>query len=147
MKREFLRELGLEQDVINNVMKEHGLVMREIPNTNIIDEIRAEKKQLEEQLTELQKQYENQDTKTIKLEVEELKKEKDKYKLTELKWQIANEYNLPLDMADRLTGTTKEELRTDAQRLLNYAKRPPNVPMTSSNKESRLMNMIRNLTE
>lgn len=139
MKRDFLKGLGLEKDVINEIMKMHGLAMLEMYDTNNVDEARAENLQLEERLMDLQKQLESQDTESIKLDVERLKKEIEGYKLKELKWQIVNECRLPFDMADRLIGTTYDELRVDAQRLLKCVELPPKIPITFRSKDSRLL--------
>lgn len=42
--------------------------------------------------------------------------------------RIAQENNIPQELADRLTGDTEEALRADARNLAKYVQRPPIAP-------------------
>lgn len=63
-----------------------------------------------EELTGKQKGHEK--------EVSELTAKVKKYETAALKSRIASEKGLPLELADRLTGETEEELGKDAEKLL-----------------------------
>lgn len=147
MKRDFLRDLGLEKDVINEIMKAHGLAMREVSIAYDVDEFREDNEQIEQQLADLHEQLENQTAEGIKSDIERLKKEIEGYELTELKWRIANECKLPFDMADRLSGTTEDELRADAKQLVNYVKHSPQTIENFSGKDSMVSNLLRKISE
>ena len=47
-----------------------------------------------------------------------LQKEIDGYKLSNLKQQITREKGIPAEMADRLTGETEKDIRTDADKMV-----------------------------
>ena len=44
------------------------------------------------------------------------------YEISSVKMKIAQETGLPLELADRLTGSTEEELRKDAEALVKFTK-------------------------
>ena len=49
-----------------------------------------------------------------------MQKQLDDYKLAELRRTVAEDKGIPIGMAARLTGTTEEELRADADKMLPF---------------------------
>src|SRR5690625_5114099 len=96
MKREFLEELGLEKEVIDKVMAEHGKTIQELkPAQDELDGLKTDKASLEKQLTDLQNTLA---TKEEELKViDDLKKENETYKLKDLKTNIAIQAGIPLE--------------------------------------------------
>ena len=82
------------------------------------DEIKKLKAELEEskaQATEAAEKVQAHDGIVAKLN-EEIAG----YRLSTLKHQIAHEYNLPYEMAERLKGVDEDELKADAESLKKY---------------------------
>ena len=52
MNREFLEKLGLEKEVIDQIMKEHGLTIQKVKPEDY-DEIKSAKEKLEKQVKDL----------------------------------------------------------------------------------------------
>lgn len=53
------------------------------------------------------------------------------YELSAMKSRIAHEVKLPYELADRLTGTTEDEIRKDAEALAQFTARPQPSPQYS----------------
>lgn len=54
------------------------------------------------------------------------------YEIASVKTKIAHEVGLPYELADRLSGTTEEEIRKDADALSKFAMHPQATPSFSS---------------
>ena len=54
--------------------------------------------------------------------IAELTAQASAYEISSVKMKIAQETGLPLALAERLTGTTEEELRKDAEALVKFTK-------------------------
>jgi hypothetical protein len=50
------------------------------------------------------------------------------YEIASVKTKIAHEVGLPYELADRLSGTTEEEIRKDADALSKFAMHPQATP-------------------
>jgi len=124
MNREFLQSLGLEKDAIDKVMAEHGKAIQAVKPADY-EELKNEKNTLEQQLNELQQSLASKDEQLKS--VEDLKKEVETYKLKELKTSIAIQAGLPLELAGRLSGETEEEIKADAEKLVDLI--PKNKPL------------------
>lgn len=126
MTREFLENLGLEKEVIDQIMKEHGKAIQSAKPQDY-DEIKEENEQLKQRIGEL------------KGTVEELKGYKDQltekdnlikeYELKNVKYRIAVEAGIPLALADRLSGETEEEIKADAEKLAGFVNKKPTLPL------------------
>jgi len=46
------------------------------------------------------------------------------YKIKNLKYRIANENGIPLELASKLTGETEEDLKKDAETLSSFIRKP-----------------------
>lgn len=54
------------------------------------------------------------------------------YEISSVKMKIAHETGLPYELAERLSGTTEEEIRKDAETLSQFASQPQATPSYSS---------------
>lgn len=54
------------------------------------------------------------------------------YEIASVKTKIAHEVGLPYELADRLSGTTEEEIRKDADALSKFAMHPQATPSFSA---------------
>ena len=134
MTREFLEKLGLEKEVIDQIMKEHGKAIQSAKPQDY-DEIKEENEQLKQRIGELEgtveelKGYKDQLT-----EKDNLIKE---YELKNLKYRIAVEAGIPIELASRLTGESEDELKRDAEMLSSFIARKQTLPLkdTEPNKD------------
>src|SRR5690606_34952147 len=101
MNRKFLEELGLEKEVIDKVMAEHGKAIQAVKPADY-DDLKNTKATLEQQLTGLQNTLKTKDAELSS--IDDLKKENETLKLEKLKINIASQANIPLEFASRLAG-------------------------------------------
>ena len=129
MTREFLENLGLEKEVIDQIMKEHGKAIQSAKPQDY-DEIKEENEQLKQRIGELEgtveelKGYKDQLT-----EKDNLIKE---YELKNLKYRVAVEAGIPFELASRLTGETEEEIKKDAEMLSSLVARKQPLPLKNT---------------
>src|SRR5690625_1693919 len=84
MNREFLKNLGLEDDVVDKVMAEYGKSVQSYKDKlTEADNLKQEKESLETQLNDLQQTLQTKETELSG--VDEIKNELEKYKLKDLK--------------------------------------------------------------
>lgn len=129
MTREFLENLGLEKEVIDQIMKEHGKAIQSAKPQDY-DEIKEENEQLKQRIGELEgtveelKGYKDQLT-----EKDNLIKE---YELKNVKYRIAVEAGIPLALADRLSGKNEEEIKKDAESLASFINQKSKLPLKTT---------------
>ena len=129
MTREFLEKLGLEKEVIDQIMKEHGKAIQSAKPQDY-DEIKEENEQLKQRIGELEgtveelKGYKDQLT-----EKDNLIKE---YELKNVKYRIAVEVGIPLALADRLSGKSEEEIKKDAESLASFINQKSKLPLKTT---------------
>lgn len=120
MKREFLKELGLDDEVVDKVMAVYGKGIEKVKGEQAdTEELNKRLSDLEEKnrlLTEENTQYKttvqaNQST------VDELTEELNTTKLSNLKPRITLENGLPYNIAGRLVGEDEETLLNDAKKM------------------------------
>lgn len=93
------------------------------PKAKLADELSvAEQKRKEAEMTELEK---------LQRDLERAQAELQAAKLNELKRQAAEEVKLPLVFADRLRGNTLQELKADAEKILEALPKVPKPPPVS----------------
>ena len=151
MNREFLKNLGLEDDVVDKVMAEYGKSIQELkPAQEKLESVQSEKASLEKQLNELQQTLSSKDEelKTI----EDLKNQVETYKVNELKTNIAIQAGIPLELAGRLSGETEEEIKADAEKIAGFVNKKQPLPLKPTeppvdDKDEGLKNMLGNLTK
>ena len=126
MTREFLENLGLEKEVIDQIMKEHGKAIQSAKPQDY-DEIKEENEQLKQRIGELEgtveelKGYKDQLT-----EKDNLIKE---YELKNVKYRIAVEAGIPLELAGRLSGESEQDIKKDAETLASYFSQKQPLPL------------------
>lgn len=86
-----------------------------------------EAKKSAEQIEVLTKELE-----TGKATIKELTAKNSAYEISSAKMRIAQEYGLPLELAERLSGSTEDELKKDAEVLSSFVK-PNHKPRPRSN--------------
>lgn len=119
MKREFLEQLGLEKEVIDKVMAEYGKSIQELKlEQEKFDELKNEKTTLEQQLNQLQNTLSAKEEELKS--VDELKQQVESYKLKDLKTNIAFQAGIPIELAEKLSGETEEEIKADAEKLAGF---------------------------
>lgn len=125
MNRKFLEELGLEKEAIDKIMAEHGKTIQEVKPKDY-DEIKSAKEKLEKQVNDLNgtltatnEKYANYDK-----NIDELNGKIKDYEIKNLKFRVANENGIPLELASKLTGETEEDLKKDAETLSSFIRKP-----------------------
>ena len=135
MKREFLEELGLDKEVIDKIMAEHGKTIQNLnQEQEVFDQLKNEKEQLEQQLQQLNDKLTAQEKELSS--VEELQSKLKTYELENLKIKIANQAGIPLDLASRLSGETEEEIKADAEKLASFVNQKPILPLKPTEPEN-----------
>ncbi len=136
MNREELRTLGLTDEQIEKVLESHGKTIKAYKEKLVdYDEIKEENEKLKNTISELEtaaeeyKGYKDQLT-----EKDNLIKE---YELKNLKYRIAVEAGIPIELASRLTGESEDELKRDAELLSSFIARKQTLPLkdTEPNKD------------
>lgn len=149
MNRSFLEELGLDKEIIEKVMAEHGKAIQAVKPADY-EELKDEKATLEQQLNELQQSLASKDEQLKS--VEDLKKEVETYKLKDLKTTIAVQAGIPLELAGRLSGETEEEIKADAEKIAGFVNKKQPLPLKQTEpevvdpKEKAYENILENLT-
>lgn len=151
MKRKFLEDLGIPKEAINEIMKKHGQSIQGLAEQPDASELQEQTEALRQQAAELRDKIEQLESMDIDGETIKLEQEIEGYKKSMLKMNIASEYNIPFDLADRLTGTNEEELRADAENLKSYMPEPKIIlPLKSTEMEKApynpLTQMVQDLT-
>ena len=129
MNREFLEKLGLEKEVIDKVMAEHGKAIQAAKPEDYED-LKTANSTLNKQVTDLQNALEGYKGYEDKLtEKDNLIKE---YEIKNLKYRIANENGIPLELASKLSGETEEDLKKDAETLSSFITKKQTLPLRST---------------
>lgn len=150
MNREFLKELGLEDETINKVMAEYGKSIQELkPAKEELEAIQSEKAELENQLTQLQNTLTSKDEELKS--IDDLKNQIENYKLNELKVNVARQEGVPFELINRLNGQTEEELVADAKALSSFVNKKQTLPLKPTeppvdDKNTGLKQMLTELT-
>ena len=134
MNREYLKGLGLEKEVIDSIMAEHGKAVQAAKPTEEFEELKSEKESLAQKIADMNSSLTSlTDAKaTIENEKEELANEVNTFRQKELKTRIAHEFNIPFELANRLSGETEDELKADAQSLSKMIVQKPVIPLAST---------------
>lgn len=119
MNREFLENLGLGKEVVDKIIKEHGKSVQELNTLKEAESTwKTEKGNLESTITKLQADIKTKDEKYA--DYDDLAGKITTLETKELKRQVAHENSIPFELADKLSGTTKEELEADAKQLASF---------------------------
>lgn len=131
MNREELRALGLTDEQIEKVLESHGKTIKADKEKLVdYDDIKADNITLKDTVTTLEnslKEFEGYEDKLA---------EKDnkikEYELKNLKYRIANENGIPLELASKLSGETEEDLKKDAETLSSFITRKQTLPLRTT---------------
>ena len=150
MNRKFLEELGLEKDAIDSIMAEHGKAIQAVKPTEDYEDLKNTNATLEQQLADLQNTLDSKETELGTLE--DLKKEIASHKLDKLKTNIAIQANIPLELANRLSGENEEELKLDAEKIARFVNKKTPLPLKPTeppvdDKDAGLKQMLKNMNE
>lgn len=130
MNREFLEKLGLEKEVVDQIMKEHGKAIQTAKPEDY-EEVKKQKQSLEQQLQDLQTTLASKDEKYKEFEssISDLTSKVKTYEAKELKLRIAHEHQIPFELAERLSGDTEEDIKADAEKLSSFVARKQVLPL------------------
>lgn len=133
MNREYLKELGLTDEQIEATMAEHGKAIQAVKPADY-DALKTEKETLSQQIVALNNSLTTaaEEKAAIEKEKETLMSENTGYKQKELKGRIAHEFNIPFELASRLSGETEEEIKADAKSLAELIVVKPTLPLGST---------------
>ena len=129
MTREFLENLGLEKEVIDQIMKEHGKAIQSAKPQDY-DDIKQENELLKQKLGELEETFE--EFKGYKEQLAEKDSLIKDYELKNLKYRVAVEAGIPFELASRLTGETEEEIKKDAESLASFINQKSKLPLKTT---------------
>lgn len=130
MKREFLEGLGLEKEVVEKIMKEHGITVQNTKPEDY-DSLKEQIKTHKQVVDDLNGKLASKKDGDVEFEKERsgfLSKIAD-YERKDLQYRVARENNLPFDLASRLSGETEEDLIADAKSLASYLSQEPTLPL------------------
>lgn len=137
MNRGFLEKLGLDKEVVDQIMREHGKAIHAAKPEDY-DEVKRQKQSLEQQLQDLQATLASKDEKYKEFEssISELTSKVKSYETKELKLRIAHENQIPFELAERLSGATEEEIKADAEKLSSFVAKKPILPLKEESKNT-----------
>lgn len=150
MKREDLEKLGLDKEIIIEIMGLHGKSVQAAKPTDY-DDLKSAKETLEKQVEELNGTLQATTDKYTQQEstLGELQTKIKGYEVDTLKTRIASQAGLPLDLAGRLSGETEDEIKADAEKFASFVGKPAPLPLKpteqTNDKTSPYKNMLENL--
>ena len=131
MNREELRALGLTDEQIEKVLESHGKTIKADKEKLVdYDDIKANNKTLKDTVATLEnslKDFEGFEGKLA--EKDNLIKD---YEIKNLKYRIANESGIPLELASKLSGETEEDLKKDAETLSSFITKKQTLPLRTT---------------
>lgn len=114
--------------VKNRLKREKEKYEAEIEKYSDYEELKQQNNALQQQLDEYSQSKQN-----FENQINDLQSEVKNYKSKQLKTDIALEYNIPKNLADRLQGEDEESLRKDAESISAiFAQNEPLSPLKSS---------------
>lgn len=154
MKRDFLRELGVEEEAVKAILDQHMLEINAAKPEDY-DTLKQSNDELQSKISEYEKQVTTLSEEVTKAseQVSALSTENNTFKLKDLKSNILREHNLPLNVLDNILGEDEETIRKSAENLASIFKETkPTQPMKSyeapeiDTKDLGLRQLVRNLT-
>lgn len=131
MNREELRALGLTDEQIEKVLESHGKTIKADKEKLVdYDDIKADNITLKDTVATLEnslKDFEGFEDKLA--EKDNLIKD---YEIKNLKYRIANENGIPLELASKLSGETEEDLKKDAETLSSFITKKQTLPLRTT---------------
>lgn len=131
MNREFLKELGLEKEVIDQIMAENGKdIQAEKAKFSDYDTLKGENESYKKQVDDLNQSIEVQKTSLndYQSKIATLEATNKDYERNSLKTKIALENGLPYEFASRLQGDDETAIKKDAEALAGYVSTSASAP-------------------
>ena len=129
MNRKFLEDLGLEKETIDKIMAEHGKAIQSAKPEDY-DTLKEENKTLQGTINELNKAVQQYDGFEEKLAEKDNKIKE--YELKDIKYRVATENGIPIELANRLKGETEEELKADAETFSSFVPKKTTLPLKNT---------------
>ncbi len=131
MNREELRALGLTDEQMEKVLESHGKTIKADKEKLVdYDDIKGENKTLKDTVATLETSL--KDFEGFEGKLAEKDNKIKEYKIKNLKYRIANENGIPLELASKLTGETEEDLKKDAETLSSFITRKQTLPLRNT---------------
>lgn len=143
MKREFLEKLGIDKDNVDKIMTEHGKAVQDYNN---LKELSKNHETIVEDLKEKLKNNEEGGS-NFEEEKQGYLKEIETLKNKDMKIRIARENNIPYELAEKISGTTEEEMIEDARTLSLFVNQKEVLPLKqeTDNTDSPYEELLNNL--
>lgn len=124
MKRDFLRELGIEDDNILKAILDKNMEEVNGAKPQDYDELKSNLEQTQSQLSEYEKQVNSltEDYTKASEQINSLTADNEQFKLKDLKSNIVREYDLPSSVFDNITGSDEDTIRQSAENLASAFK-------------------------
>lgn len=124
MKRDFLRELGIEDDTILKAILDKNMEEVNGAKPQDYDELKSNLEQTKSQLSEYEKQVNSltEDYTKASEQINSLTADNEQFKLKDLKSNIVREYDLPSSVFDNITGSDEDTIRQSAENLASAFK-------------------------
>ena len=155
MKRDFLRELGIEDDGILKAILDKNMEEVNGAKPQDYDDLKSTLEQTQSQLSEYEKQVNSltEDYTKASEQINSLTADNEQFKLKDLKSNIVREYDLPSSVFDNITGSDEDTIRQSAENLASAFKSvKPSQPTKTFEQpiddgKNGLRQMVRNLSE
>lgn len=131
MKREFLENLKLDKEIIDQIMAENGKdIQAHQEKYSDYEKIKTNYKSLESENAALKATMEEttKASQGYEQSINELNAKISGYETSNLKTKIALQYGIPYDLAGRLVGEDENSITEDAKKLAELVKSSDPVP-------------------
>lgn len=152
MKRDFLRELGIEDDNILKAILDKNMEEVNGAKPQDYDELKSNLEQTKSQLSEYEKQVNSltEDYTKASEQINSLTADNEQFKFKDLKSNIVREYDLPSSVFDNITGSDEDTIRQSAENLASAFKSVKPVQPTKTyeppiDNNNALRQMVRNI--
>ena len=119
MKRDFLRELGIEDDGILKAILDKNMEEVNGAKPQDYDDLKSTLEQTQSQISDYEKQVNSltEDYTKASEQINSLTADNEQFKLKDLKSNIVREYDLPSSVFDNITGSDEDTIRQSAENL------------------------------
>src|SRR5699024_7068988 len=124
MKRDFLRELGIEDDGILKAILDKNMEEVNTAKPQDYDELKTNLEQANSQLSGYEKQVNSltEDYAKASEQINSSTADNEQFKLKDIKSNIVREYDLPTSVCDHLTGSGDDTSRQSAENIASASK-------------------------
>ena len=136
MKRDFLRDLGIDEDNIKAILDQNMAEVNAAKPSDY-DELKSTLETAQSQLAEYESKVTGLSDELAKSQeqINTLSADNQSFKLKDIKSNIVREYDLPASVFDNILGEDEDTIRQSAENLANVFKAvKPTQPMKSYDK-------------